>query len=484
MVVMLAALVLWLYLRITPHLNPNKKPRLRDYVALLFACCSLLATHAFGLALMATISLYHLIAVKKDRRWLQVVAVGLAVVLIMSPLIYRMLTDGTSKVANNGITYETAEVMPTWLVVFSNGNIWLALAAAVGAVLGWRRGAWRSNPFLLLIPLLAVSFALLTEASGAVGTGQMRYFLVGVPIVAGFLAASFYALYRLRRWLGLVAALLWMVAGIHYLATADWQTIAPVRVRSYTDVPWHLVSRYALQTNEKLVGISFGAKYNYLDKSLRLLYSHFFGQYGLDMHSRNTRDIDERIGGSVLETPGYWILFQRGVTDPSDMAVVRETLDKYNYEACGIQAFPNKVDLYTYRWKSLQCDTQPKATYNTDTGAYLHYGAVHDETRLLFTGAWQPAADADPQSHNISFQLIDADWRSHAQIDLPTWSLSDMRQPIFELADLPAGDYRLMAVVYNAQTGERQVWRDNEDWIPEMQQLAEVTIPERAATSS
>ncbi|MXX49719.1 MAG: hypothetical protein F4243_09140 [Chloroflexi bacterium] len=166
------------------------------------------------------------------------------------------------------------------------------------------------------------------------------------------------------------------------------------------------------------------------------------------------------------------------------MAVVRETLDKYNYEACGIQAFPNKVDLYTYRWKSLQCDTQPKATYNTDTGAYLHYGAVHDETRLLFTGAWQPAADADPQSHNISFQLIDADWRSHAQIDLPTWSLSDMRQPIFELADLPAGDYRLMAVVYNAQTGERQVWRDNEDWIPEMQQLAEVTIPERAATSS
>ncbi|MDE2650315.1 MAG: hypothetical protein OXI62_06310, partial [Chloroflexota bacterium] len=106
-------------------------------------------------------------------------------------------------------------------------------------------------------------------------------------------------------------------------------------------------------------------------------------------------------------------------------------------------------------------------------------GAHYEGGKLLFTSAWQPAITADPDTHNISFQLLDAHWRNHGQIDLPTSSLSEMRQLIFELSDLPAGDYRLMVVVYDAQTGERQVWQANEDWIPEMQQLAEMIVSVR-----
>lgn len=56
-----------------------------------------------------------------------------------------------------------------------------------------------------------------------------------------------------------------------------------------------------------------------------------------------------------------------------------------------------------------------------------------------------------------------------------------MRQFHFNLSDLPAGDYRLMAVVYAAQTGERQAWQGNAGWVPEMQILTEIAIPERAA---
>ena len=486
MVVMLAALILWLYLRIiTSTTSAPIEPRRLDFVALAFACCSLLATHAFGLALMVAISLYHLIAVKKDRRWLQVVFVGIAILIIMSPLIYRMFTDGADfNVSKAQFADETTKVMSTWLVVFSNGNIWLVAAAATGAVLGWRRGVWRNNPFMLLILLLGASFALLSEASAVVNSRGMRYFLVGVPIVAGFVASGFYALYRLRRWLGLMAGLLWMLAGIHYLAATDWRDIASVRLGSYTRVPWHLVSRFALQTNEKLVGMSFGATYDDLSKSRGFIRKYYFGHYGISMHNRSALDIDGRIGDNKLERPGYWILFQRGITKPADMAIVRATLEKYDYEACDIQTFPNNTDLYTYRWKSLHCDAQPKATFYADAGAYLHYGARHVEAKLLFSGAWQPAADADPQDHNISFQLIDADWHSQAQIDLPIWSLSDERQFIIELADLPAGDYRLMAVVYDSQTGERLAWKGNEDWVPEMQRLAEIIIPERAADAN
>ncbi len=90
--------------------------------------------------------------------------------------------------------------------------------------------------------------------------------------------------------------------------------------------------------------------------------------------------------------------------------------------------------------------------------------------------AEQTAIDAKSDAFNISFQLLDGDWHNHDQIDLPVLSLSDLRQFHFNLSELSAGDYRLMAVVYDAQTGERQTWQDNAGWAPEMQQLAEIEL--------
>lgn len=260
---------------------------------------------------------------------------------------------------------------------------------------------------------------------------------------------------------------------------------ASASVRQYYfdlhEPPWHLINPWLLQTRENLLGLAFGIRHNTLDNSQYEFRWHFYGQLDPDAQNRSELGIDGRIGSSRLETPGWWILFQRGVTEPTDTAIVRAAMDEHDYESCDIQTFPNNADLYTYRWKSLHCDTQPKATYDTEAGAYLHYGARHVETRLLFTGAWQGRTDVHPGAYNISFQLIDGDWHSHAQIDLPTWSLSDMRQFHFNLSDLPAGDYRLMAVVYAAQTGERQAWQGNAGWVPEMQILTEIAIPERAA---
>ena len=478
MVVLFAALVLWLYLRI---INPRVQPRRRDFIALVLASCANIMTFAFGTIVLVTISLYHVIATKKDRRWLQVVTAGAAALILISPLLYRMLTDGLEAAfRDHGAKAQPFnEILSPWLLVFSNGSVWLLALAALGAFVGWRRGAWRDNPFILLLLLLGVSIALLSEVSGVISSEQMRYLLPGTPIVAGFVASGFYALYRQRRWLGLLAALLWMVAGMHYLVSADWRTIAPERVASHTRPPWHLVSRWMRQADENLLGMAFAVDHSVLDRYTGLLRNHYFGQYSMQMQNRSALDIDGRISANALEQPGYYILFQHGVTEPTDMAIVRATLDKYGYEACTEYAIPNNVVIYTYRWKSLHCDAQPKATFATDAGDYLHYGAHYEGGKLLFTSAWQPAITADPDTHNISFQLLDADWRNHGQIDLPTSSLSEMRQLIFELSDLPAGDYRLMVVVYDAQTGERQVWQANEDWIPEMQQLAEMIVSVR-----
>ncbi len=479
LVVLLAALIVWLYLRIVTR---RQQPKRRDYLALLLACYALISIHAFGFLLYLVLALYHLLAVRKDTRWLLIVVVATASVLLAAPQLYMLLTAGVEyALSHHGSrSASVSAVLATWIIVISNGNPLLSGISLVGAGLGWRSRALRGNPVLLLFPLLVVSIGVASVATGIVSEGQMRYLLVGMPIVVGFIAAGLFALYRLRRWLGLLA-LVWLVAGMAFMRAADWEHLIQGRTWAYTHPPWHLISRWIQQSGEKLPVMTIGVSHKILRKYTFQpdhMMTYYFGQHDISLYKTSALDIDRHIGGNALEQPGYWILFQRGGTEPSDLDMVAATLDKYGYMNCGTQKFSNNTQIFIYRWKSLQCDTQPNATYFAEAGAYLHYGAHHDETKLLFTGAWQEGADADPGAQSISFQLIDPDWGSHAQIDLPTASMNEMRQLIFELADVPAGDYRLMVVVYDAQTGERHAWQDNEGWVPEMQQLAEIAIPE------
>ena len=481
LIVLLAALIVWLYLHILTRPQQSKK---LDYLALLLACYALISTHFFGFVLYATLSLYHLLAVRKDRHWLAIVATTLIALLLAAPWLSVMLTDGVERSlghhAERAASVGLSDILATWLTVISNGSQLLLVVSLVGIVAGWRKKLLRGNPFLLFFPLLAISIGLASEVSGIVSEGQMRYMLVGTPIVVGFLAAGLFALYRLRRWLGLLA-LLWLAAGLSFMRTADWEHLIGGRTWAYTHPPWQLLSRWQQESSEEFAGLTVGVSHKILHYGpfqpghLRHFY---FGQHGISLHKSSEVDIDELLGESALERPGYWILFQRGVTDTEDVGIVVATLEKYGYEPCEEQDFPNHSVLYTYRWKSLHCEPQPKTAIHADAGAYQHYGTHHDGSKLLFTGAWLPAVDANADRHALSFQLIDADWENHAQIDLPTSSLSDMRQLIFDLSNLPPGDYRLMTIVYDAQTGERLAWHDNVGWVPEMQQLAEITIPD------
>ncbi len=478
-IIFLAAGIIWLYLRIV-HQQAPAKPR--DYLALTVACYALISIHAFGFLLYLVLAMVHLLVVRKDLRWLTIVAAAAAGILLAAPQLRVLLTAGleSARTHHGPRSSSISAVLATWLTVISNGSPLLLVVTLLGAGLGWRRKWLRGNPFLLLFPLLVVNIGLANVVTGIVSDGQMRYLLVGTPIVVGFLAAGLFALYRLRRWLGLLA-LLWLVAGLSFMRTADWEHLIQGRTWAYTHPPWQLLSRWQQESGEEFTGLTIGVSHRILQQDsfqpdhLRHFY---FGQHGIDLQKSSTVDIDKLLGENALERPGYWILVQRGVTDPQDVGIVVATLEKYGYEPCEEQDFPNHSVLYTYRWKSLHCEPQPKTTTHADAGVYQHYGAHHGGGKLLFTGAWLPAVDTNADRHALSLQLIDADWENHAQIDLPTSSLSDMRQLIFDLSNLPPGDYRLMAIVYDAQTGERLAWHDNESWVPEMQQLAEITIAE------
>ena len=104
MMTMFGALALWLYLRL---ITAQRTPVLRDYLTLTLATYAMIMTHPFTLALYATIGMYHLFAVRKDRRWLPVSAAAVLSVALALPQFAVLFTDGLRHART--IFTETAE---------------------------------------------------------------------------------------------------------------------------------------------------------------------------------------------------------------------------------------------------------------------------------------------------------------------------------------------------------------------------------------
>ncbi len=347
LVVLLAAVILWLYLRIVGRSAPSP---MRLYLSLAVACAALVSTHIFGFVLYAAVSLYHLIAVRKDWRWLKVVAAALVGLALAAPLILPTLTENTAfAISTHGPRADALDAtLAQWLLVNSNGSRRLFAVVAVAAIAALLRE--ERNPFLLLLPLLLAGIAIASAATGVVSTGQMRYFLVGTPIVAGFIATGIFALYRLRRWLGLLALMIWLAAGLNFNSTFNWHFVIQGRTQSFNNSPWHLVSRWLQRSGEKLpVMVIEGLRYDHvLDTDLRVpvnLKEYYFGQHGIDIYKLATYDIADFVASNAL-LPSYWAVYQTTRIEP---AAIEAAMQNHDYIPCDTTHFPNATVLVTYR---------------------------------------------------------------------------------------------------------------------------------------
>ena len=78
----------------------------------------------------------------------------------------------------------------------------------------------------------------------------------------------------------------------------------------------------------------------------------------------------------------------------------------------------------------------------------------------------------------MSYQLITSDWNNVAQLDLPLVHEGKLRLFSIDIANVPAGTYRLMAILYDKDSGERQDWLNSAGGLSNMLTLTEIVIPE------
>ena len=484
--VLTSGIVLWLYLRI---IHQQKQVKRRDCLVLGAAVFALVNLHAFSATFLLALGIYHLLAAPKNQRWLWVAAAVVVAVLLFSPWIRVLVSQGIDLTidhwgaeATNGQTAVRA-----WLTVKLSDQPLLLLLSVVGLAVGIWTKTIQLKPYLILFVPSLIAMALIAQFTDLIAESNMRYLLGDwFPFVL-FIVAGLYALYCFRKWLALLI-IFWVMAGLVFQMTADWRQYLAGRTPPFSLSPVQVISRLALQAEQKPIIISYRSTTyrlqweRYIDYSQR---EHYFDRRGLVFKLVFKKDdgpawFEEYVGSITLIKPSIWVFYQTGKTSSAQIAEIDAIMHKLGYEACDTPEIGIDTVILQYMWQPLDCQPPHLLTsHQTDSIDYQFYGAELDtaHSKLFFNDQWTAREGDALENYKMSYQLISADWNNPAQLDLPLVHEGELRLFSIDITDVPAGSYRLMAILYDVQSGERQTWLNGDSGLPGMLTLTEIDIP-------
>ena len=487
LLVLTTAIVLWLYLRIT---HQQKQVKKTDYAALSIAVFALISTHAFSAAFLLMLGIYHLFIAPKNQRWWRVSATVIAALLLFSPYLL-ILRSGIEQ------TFENKSIMPniigswtvavrTWLTLLLNNSVALLAPSLIGLALRRREGIIPLRSYFAMFVSHLLMLALLAEFTTSVRMPDMRYHLVGwLPFIL-LTVAGLHILYRFRRWLGLLI-LLWVTAGLAFQNNDDWgRYIGSIRARFFQLPPAQLISRLALQEEQKPTVIGYLYPAFALNRIASIDYvklDYYFTQHNITFEDPdNIEKFEEDVRYNTLASPSLWVFYQTSKVDAAKAAEIESIIHDLNYQLCETIEIGIDTVIRQYAWQTLDCQPpQLLSSHQTAALDYQFYGAaLHaDESKLYFSDQWTARTDDDLSDFQMSYQLISANWSNVAQLDLPLVHEGQPRQFSIDISDVPAGQYRLMSILYDKRTGQRQNWLNSEDDPPAMLTLTGIAIPAR-----
>ena len=481
LLVLLSAIVIWLYLRIAVLQRSTKR---RDYVFFTFACAALVSTHAFGFMLYIVCALYHLLFVPKNGRWLAVVVAALLAPLIASPIIYVMLTKGVAYAAGgHGLNSDGLwDILVAWFYVTANGSAVLVVLTAVGATIAWRSKTTAMKRIVQLFAVLLIGIELAANITGTLGVGLMRHLFPSMPIAVLFQAAALHTLYARRKMLAMLVCL-WPIAGIFMAGAGDLPVYIQGRVYSYNLPPWHIISRIAQQPGDEARVIAYKLPIELMTPNYWTpvgLFEYWFTRKDIELKQLfSLKQADAHLRWGLPSGQSPWLAYQRSLTDAVELAKIETVMSELGYQACRRLSLEGTTEMVKYDWFSFNCKPLATKLYSaTETIEYEFFGSSLDPAtnRLFFSDLWRARSEFQMERFNMSFQVVDADWKNVAQLDLPLVNEGELRQYWIDVSDVPPGSYRLMGILYNAQSGEREAWRENVSYIPEMLDLGEVVV--------
>ena len=451
----------WLYWRLADSASAS----LTSWVCFIATASALLYSHPVTPFVLLGFGAHHLLLVAKDRRWWQVIFAWGASVVIFLPYLPRVLSGISAATDSRSVQAEALtvlDVIPMLGQVLTNGVdlLWLGLVVAAAWAL-WRKRSPALLRLFLIFATMTVSLLVLHALDPFVSTRRLRYFLVALTFAMP-LAARVVSL--LPAWQVAVPLILivWL-AGFHniYRLAEDWRyaghhSLLPAHppLHRFADALQHKV-----RPQELLLGFTAA---DFLNDGLHYGFStvDYYAQTVLGVHGAfiytglQGSELREAFARRVGNHPHLTFVYQ-----PHDLAAnfndVLALLES-QYSPCEVVVDAEGIFAQRYSYRALDCARQYR-TIAYDNGVnvvdrFAEFDRERQSIRVV-TG-WEVADEMQFEQYNVSIQIISADWQSMAQA--PDRHLYDDVLPWYAVelptAGLAAGDYQVMAILYDRDT--------------------------------
>ena len=481
-----SGIILWIYLRI---MYQCRQVRSGDYLALFAAVFALCNLHFFNSVFLAVLGVFHLIFAPKNRRWTLVSFAVIVAVLLFIPYPLAaadglIATVAVKQADDIGMT----RAIQAWQDAVTNREPLLLLIAIGGLALGAFRGKVTVRPWLALPLIFVVCLALLSNYTTFIADFTMRYHLANwLPCVL-FFTTGFYGLYRFHKFL-LLLVILWTLAGHHMQTQISWWSLLNLHSLTYSQPPTQIISRLA-QRADPLPTILFSTDDFFYESFLtspgfnKLLAQlgqtpaqYFFGRYGIE--SGIITDSNRAADRFAITSPSIWVVAHADKLSADRLAYFDSYMDELNYDNCQSMPIGEQTTIIKYYWQRLGC--QAPIVQQRFRGDLINYdfiggGLNANQSAVLINDRWTGGADQSFDDYALSFQLLSPDGNNVAQLDLPLVHENELRQFSLNIAGVQPGAYRLVAILYQSETGAKQAWLNNPNENAGMLPLAEIVL--------
>ena len=475
-----AAIVLWAYWRVALHPRP---PGRGARAFLVLGATGLLYAHYFGALLLPALALFHLVFVRKERRWWQpVVLLGLAALLALPqvPDLLSGIAHNQEKDHLHAKALRYPEVIATFLRFLSNGLLEIrlpfstlfALALPLPLfIFGWRSRRDRQPPgaawflsltsiLLLLLLLGGNEWLLVFERK------RVRYLATLWPPV--LLLISLALLHPKRALLRPPGGLV-LVALLAFLGTSDYLGKGVlVRNWSWRDVPFPIAVMRMIAPEGSASGFLV------MDRELigeGRVYELYTGGYDKRRRWLESYTTSDQLLRRTLDSDLVWL-------------VSRSSQEEALHLPSHIERFRQDGWIHSRPWQDSEVTLELLLSPLSTASGRLQFESaatllapdevlLRDDRLLLWVGL-RSDDETFLNRHSLAIHIIDPrSGKRVAQGDTGVGPGTFVRlRSEIDISALPPGDYEVRVALYDWQTGERLSAHDLEtDLVSDMHTL-------------
>lgn len=446
--------------------------RVWHYILLALALALVAYTHYVALAAIGAMGVYHLIFAPKNRRWVSIlIAMGVGGLLYVPWLsvLLEVVTRGSVDTNRQATSMDAWRAVQQVAVGFSNNAIPL-LALMLCAVVLIRT----DKPTRLLWLWLVVGLGLVLGVNARTAfLVHPRYLIFLWPTLAMLCAIGLHGLNVGQKWYPTALLVIWVSFGGGLTLNPDFSRGmfgAIYRPPSAgLDQATHILRDVATEDDLTAFQITqpgyepfalFIVDYLMLDVEGR---SDQVGRMNNSFAEDDAGYLNDVLA-ALGETQRVYTVRVPELGETAKTRVTDYVLNQ-DYAHCGAVLMREDVTFNAYaRLPDNARAFRDNAAYGFgDTSTGVVKMAVLSETiqpashsAVILLG-WGREAAFDAGQYSVSVQILDADGRLVAQHDsaLPTTGRFGCTHAYFSLETLAVGEYRLVAAVYNRQTGAR-----------------------------